>query len=101
MTTQKTGSIEVEMNSSSDTRKINAVYNYADNLIYVNSRDGMLYVVCTQEEQLQTVIDKVVPFGNKLVDYKEVLEDGIQKWIITFDVPDDEYVWEQKEVLFN
>ena len=61
----------------------------------------MLYVVCTQEEQLQTVIDKVVPFGNKLVDYKEVLEDGIQKWIITFDVPDDEYVWEQKEELFN
>ena len=90
MIQEKTGSIEVEMNSDEEWRKDGVVYNHADNLVFVKTDGNSIHVVCHKEEQTEPVVRKMTADKCRLTAYEEWDKGEDKKWILTFLI-DDEY----------
>ena len=69
--------------------KDDVVYNDADNLVFVRTKGDLIYVVCNQEKQQDTVIEKMTTDNCILEHYEEWDEGEDKKWILTFRVLDD------------
>ena len=90
MVQEKTGSIEVDMNSDKDWRQDGIVYNHPDNLVFVKTNGNWIHVVCHKEEQTDPVVQKMTQDKCRLVAYEEWDKEEDKKWILTFLI-DDEY----------
>ena len=75
--------------------KENALYNSADNLIYVKSHRDKIFVICNNMEQVDEVQKRLHKHGNTMIDFEEWDEDEDMKWILTFKVFDDEQLPEK------
>ena len=92
---EKTGSIEVEMNSDEEWRKDGIIYNHPDNFVFVKTDGNSIHVVCHTEEQTDPVVRKMIADKCRLVAYEEWDKDEDKKWILTFAV-DDEHTTKQE-----
>ena len=90
MVQEKTGSIEVDMNSDKDWRQDGIVYNHPDNLVFVKPNGDWIHVVCHKEEQTDPVVQKMTQDKCRLVAYEEWDKQEDKNWILTFLI-DDEY----------
>ena len=68
--------------------KENALYNSADNLIYVKSHRDKIFVICNNMEQVDEVQKRLHKHGNTMVDFEEWDEGEDKKYIVTFNVRD-------------
>ena len=69
--------------------KDNAVYNHADNQVYVKSEGDRIIVICSKESQQEQVIKRMTT-DNCILDYYEEWDEGDDmKWILTFKVLDE------------
>ena len=66
------------------------IYNHADNLLYISTRGNKIVVICNTEDQMDFVHQRLYKTGNQLVDVEIWDEDEDQKWIVTYEVTDDE-----------
>jgi hypothetical protein len=86
---ERTGSVEVEVNGGSHHyMKSDAVYNKPENLVYVRTDGDTIYVVCDKEEQMDVVVRKLTTPQCKLAGYEEWDKDADKKWILTFHCTD-------------
>ena len=69
--------------------KDDVVYNDADNLVFVRTKGDLIYVVCNQEKQQDTVIEKMTTDNCILEHYEEWDKGKDKKWILTFRVLDE------------
>ena len=76
--------------------KEDAIYNEADNLIYVKSENDKIFIICKDMDQVDTVQKKMHKHGNLMVDFEEWDEGKDRKYIVTFRVRDGQkpvYNW--------
>jgi hypothetical protein len=64
--------------------KDNAVYNHADNQVYVKSEGDRIIVICSKESQQEQVIKRMTTDDCILDSYEEWDDDVDMKWILTF-----------------
>ena len=69
--------------------KDEAVYNQWDNEVMVKTNGDMIYIICKDEEQVQTVMSRMTTDTCILSDYEEWDEGDDMKWILTFKVLDE------------
>jgi hypothetical protein len=70
------------------TYKSDYIYNNAENLIYVKSDGDKLVIICSSEEQIDSVKDRFKDTNNYLIDYEEWDEGKNKKYILTWQVSD-------------
>lgn len=75
--------------------KSNAIYNHADNIIYVKSEGDKIIIICNNEEQMDVVHNRFGKTGNMLIDVELWDDEKDQKYIVTYQVTDD------KEPVYN
>jgi hypothetical protein len=68
--------------------KDNTIYNEADNMIYVKSKNDQIFIICNDMSQVDNVQKKMHKHGNIMVYFEEWDEDKDKKYIITFQVRD-------------
>ena len=69
--------------------KDNIVYNHATNMVMVKSEGDMIFVICSNEDQMENVVKRMTVDNCSLQDY-EVWDEGEDtKFIMTFKVLDD------------
>ena len=68
--------------------KSDYIYNNAENLIYVKSEGDKLVIICSNEEQIDSVKDRFKDTNNYLIDYEEWDEGKNKKYILTWQVSD-------------
>jgi hypothetical protein len=69
--------------------KDNAVYNHADNQVYVKSEGDRIIVICSKESQQEQVIKRMTT-DDCILDYYEEWDDDVDmKWILTFRLLDE------------
>ena len=73
----------------------NAVYNDADNLIYVRSLGDKIFIVCKDDDQVDKVQSHFHNAGNVMLEFEEWDEGDDKKYILTFKVG------ENVELIFN
>tara|TARA_B100000029_G_scaffold134188_1_gene128450 strand:+ start:753 stop:995 length:243 start_codon:yes stop_codon:yes gene_type:complete len=66
-----------------------AVYNHADNLVYVKTNGDQINIICHKEDQMQMVIEKMTNRDCIFEGYEEWDEDDDMKWLLTFRVLDE------------
>jgi hypothetical protein len=69
--------------------KDNAVYNHADNQVYVKSEGDRIIVICSKESQQEQVIKRMTTDDCILDSYEEWDDDVDMKWILTFRLLDE------------
>jgi hypothetical protein len=69
--------------------KDKTVYNNPDNKLMVRTNGDLIYIICNEENQVQTVMDKMVNDNCILSEYEEWDEDDDMKWILTFKILDE------------
>ena len=69
--------------------KDNAVYNHADNQVYVKSEGDRIIVICSKESQQEQVIKRMTTDDCILDSYEEWDDDDDMKWILTFRLLDE------------
>ena len=90
MDKKKTGTVEVDMNGGTkEFMKPDKIYNNADNLVYVKTEGDAIYIVCNNEDQVETVVKKMTTRNCALKNYEEWDEGDDMKWILTFKVLDE------------
>jgi|TARA_B100000029_G_scaffold356174_1_gene349002 hypothetical protein len=67
----------------------NIIYNRPTNEVMVRTSGNFIYIICNKEEQVQSVMDKMVNDTCYLSDYEEWDEDDNMKWILTFKILDE------------
>ena len=65
------------------------VYNKPDNRLFVKTDGDLIYVICNEETQQDTVVKKMTTDNCMLERYEEWDEGEDKKWILTFRVLDD------------
>ena len=55
----------------------------------VRTNGDLIYIICNEENQVQTVMDKMVNDNCILSEYEEWDEDDDMKWILTFKILDE------------
>ena len=89
MDKKKTGTVEVDMNGGTkEFMKPDKIYNNADNLVYVKTEGDAIYIVCNNEDQVETVVKKMTTRNCALKNYEEWDEGEDKKWILSFFVDD-------------
>ena len=89
MDKNKTGTVEVDMNGGTkEFMKPDKIYNNADNLVYVKTEGDAIYIVCNNEDQVETVVKKMTTRNCALKNYEEWDEGEDKKWILSFFVDD-------------
>ena len=69
--------------------KDNTVYNHATNMVMVKSEGDMIFVICSNEDQMENVVKRMTVDNCSLQDY-EVWDEGEDtKFIMSFKVLDD------------
>ena len=68
-----------------------AVYNHADNLVYIKTNGDEINVICNTEEQMDKVVKRMVTDTCLLAGYEEWDEGEDRKWILKFLVCSEEY----------
>ena len=68
--------------------KNNTLYNEADNMIYVNSRNDRIFIICNDMDQVDSIQKKMHKSGNLMTYFEEWDEDEDKKYIITFKIRD-------------
>ncbi len=68
--------------------KEDAVYNEADNSIYVRSQNDKLFIICNNMEQVDKVQKRLHKSGNIMINFEEWDEDEDRKYMITFQIRD-------------
>ena len=69
--------------------KDNAVYNHADNQVYVKSEGDRIIVICSKESQQEQVIKRMTTDDCILDSYEEWDDGDDMKWILTFRILDE------------
>ena len=67
----------------------NIIYNRPTNEVMVRTSGNFIYIICNKEEQVQSVMDKMVNDTCYLSDCEEWDEDDNMKWILTFKILDE------------
>ena len=62
----------------------NAVYNDADNLIYVRSLGDKIFIICKDDDQVNKVQKHFHKSGNIMLEFEEWDEGDDKKYILTF-----------------
>ena len=68
--------------------KNNTLYNEADNMIYVKSRNDRIFIICNDMDQVDSIQKKMHKSGNLMTYFEEWDEDEDKKYIITFKIRD-------------
>jgi hypothetical protein len=68
--------------------KSDHIYNNAENLIYVKSDGDKLVIICSNEEQIDSVKERFQNTNNYLIDYEEWDDDENKKYILTWQMSD-------------
>ena len=66
--------------------KDNTIYNEADNMIYVKSKNDQIFIICNDMSQVDNIQKKMYKHGNIMVDFEEWDDDKDKKYIVTFQV---------------
>ena len=66
--------------------KDNTIYNEADNMIYVKSKNDQIFIICNDMSQVDSVQKKMHKHGNIMVYFEEWDDDKDKKYIVTFQV---------------
>jgi len=70
--------------------KSEIIYNHAENQIMVSSRGNKIIVICNDEDQMGNVQKRFYESGNYMVDYEEWDEEEDKKYIVTFEVSEED-----------
>ncbi len=70
--------------------KDNIVYNRPWNEVFVKSNGNEIHIICSTEEQLEHVVDRMQTDNCVLSGYEEWDEDEDRRWILQFIVGDDD-----------
>ena len=68
--------------------KNNTLYNEADNMIYVKSRNDRIFIICNDMDQVDSIQKKMHKSGNLMTYFEEWDEGEDKKYIITFKIRD-------------
>ena len=66
--------------------KEDAIYNEANNLIYVKSENDKIFIICKDMSQVDSVQKRMHKHGNLMVEIEEWDEDKDRKYIVTFQI---------------
>ena len=69
--------------------KDNTVYNHATNMVMVKSEGDMIFVICSNEDQMEHVVTRMTVDNCSLQDYEVWDEGDDMKWVLTFRVLDE------------
>ena len=69
--------------------KDNTVYNHATNMVMVKSEGDMIFVICSNENQMEHVVTRMTVDNCSLQDYEVWDEGDDMKWVLTFRVLDE------------
>ena len=64
------------------------VYNEADNMIYVKSKNDKIFIICNDMDQVDSIQKKMHKSGNLMTYFEEWDEGEDRKYIVTFKVKD-------------
>jgi len=66
------------------------VYNRPWNEVFVKSNGNEIHIICSTEEQLDSVVERMQTDNCVLSGYEEWDEDEDRRWILQFIVGDDD-----------
>ena len=66
--------------------KSDIIHNDSDNMLYVQSRNGRLVIICNTLNQIEQTQQRLYKHGNVLTEVEEWDEENDKKYILTFNV---------------